>query len=109
MSVTFTDGNTLRDQLNSVWRQTGIKPKELEELLELPESCQHVWKWFLDLHSARTSSGFAPNPITYSDMYSYFTLLSMYPEEWELDLIKLIDRESLAVAAKEIEKKSNSK
>jgi hypothetical protein len=77
--------------------------------LELPTSCEHVWKWFLDLHSSRTSNGFSPDPITYHDMYSYFTLLGMYPEEWELDLLRLIDREVLKIAAKEADKKANSK
>lgn len=42
-------------------------------------------------------------------MYSYFTLHGMYPEEWELDLIKLLDREAMIIMNKEAEKKAKSK
>lgn len=101
----------MRDQLNSVWRQTGKKPKELDELLELPQSCLSVWKWFIDLHNARGSNGFGINPITYTEIKSYFDLIDLQPEEWEVTLIKLLDNEALAAYAKEaeLERKKNSK
>lgn len=99
----------MRDQLNNVWRQTGIKPKELDELLEIPQSCEHVWKWFIDLNSGRTSNGFGPNPLTYSDIYSYFTLYNMYPDEWELELIKVLDKTALDAISKQIDKETKSK
>ena len=106
------DGSTLKDQLNSVWRQTGIKPKELEDLVELPESCFQVWKWFIDLHNARGSNGFGVNPIPYSEIKAYFDLIDVQPEDWEVTLIKLFDNEALSVYAKEAEaerKKSSKK
>lgn len=78
-------------------------------MVELPSSCEHVWKWFIDLHSARSSSGFGINPISYSDIYSYFNLIGMYPDEWELDLIKIMDRKVLSIQAKEAEKSLNKK
>lgn len=78
-------------------------------MVELPESCEHVWKWFIELHNSRSGSGFGINPISYSDMYSYFCLINMQPEEWELDLIKLIDRKILNIHAKETEKNLNKK
>ena len=78
-------------------------------MVELPSSCEHVWKWFIDLHSSRSSNGFGINPLSYSDTYSYFNLINMQPEEWELDLIKLIDRKVLAIHAKEAEKNLNKK
>jgi hypothetical protein len=77
--------------------------------LELPESCEHVWKWFIDLNSTRSSNGFSPNAITYNEMHSYFTLINMVPEEWELDLIKLLDRTAMNHFAKEADKKSKTK
>jgi hypothetical protein len=86
-----------------VWRQTGIKPKELEDVVELPESCISVWKWFIDLHSARGSNGFGINPISYTEIKSYFDLIDLQPEDWEINLIKLFDNEALAAYAKEAE------
>ena len=88
----------------SVWRQTGKKPKELEELIELPDSCQQVWSWFLELNSSRSGNGFGPNPLNYSEILSYFTLLGTYPEQWELGLIKRFDLVAMEYFAKEQEK-----
>jgi hypothetical protein len=93
----------LRDQLNSVWRQTGIKPKELEQLKELPESCVPVWKWFIDLNNSRSSNGFGVNPLSYSDIKAYLDLIGVEVEEWELYLIKRIDNEALNSYSKEAE------
>lgn len=96
----------------SVWRQTGIKPKELEDIVELPESCVQVWKWFIDLHNARGSNGFGVNPIPYTEIKAYFDLIEVQPEDWEVTLIKLFDNEALSAYAKEAEterKKSSKK
>jgi hypothetical protein len=78
-------------------------------MVELPSSCEHVWKWFIDLHRARSSNGFGINPISYSDTYSYFNLIGMQPDEWELDLIKIMDSKVLSIYAKEAEKNLNKK
>ena len=86
----------MRDQLNSVWRQTGRKPKELRDAIELPQSCYFVWKWFTELHTARGSNGFGLNPISYTEIKSYFDLIDIQPEEWEVNLIKALDNEALA-------------
>jgi hypothetical protein len=51
------------------------------------------------LHSTRTSNGFGANPITYTEMKSYFDLIQTEPEEWEVELIKLFD--SIALDAYE--------
>lgn len=91
----------MRDQLQSVWRQTGHKPKELEDLIELPESCVPVWRWFIDLHNARGSNGFGVNPINYTEIKAYFDLMDILPEEWEVNLIKRFDNEALLAYAKE--------
>lgn len=93
----------------SVWRQTGIKPKELEELVQLPESCYQVWHWFLELHSSRSGNGFGANPISYTDIYSYFSLLDITPEQWELSLLRRLDNTALEHLAKEQEKARASK
>ena len=102
-------GNTLRDQLNSVWRQTGVKPKQLDELKELPESCAEVWFTFLKLHNARQGSGFGVSPIAYSEIQAYTNLYQIELEEWELDLLRMFDQAVLEIIAEEQEKKSTAK
>lgn len=47
------------------------------------------------LHSTRTSNGFGANPITYTEMKSYFDLMQIEPEEWEVELIRLFDNAAL--------------
>lgn len=100
------DGFTLRQQLESVWRQIGKKPKELENLITLPESCYFVWKCFSDLHNARSSNGYSLNPINYTEIKSYFYLIDIVPEEWEVSLIRRFDNEFLIAHFKEESSKS---
>lgn len=102
-------GNSLRDQLNSVWRQTGVKPKQLDELKELPESCTELWKIFIDLHNARQSNGFGMSPLTYSDISAYAHLYKIEFEEWELTLLRMFDQAVLQIIADDQEKKSTAK
>lgn len=102
-------GNTLRDQLMSVWRQTGIKPKQLDELPELPESCYHLWKIFIDLHNTRQNSGFGVSPISYLEIEAYSRLYSIELDPWELDLLKKFDSEVLAIIAEEQNKTAKNK
>ena len=88
----------------SVWRQTGIKPKELDDLPELPASCAGIWKIFVDLHNARPSGGMSVSPVLYSEIKAYCDLYNEHLEDWELYLIKAFDRVVLEVYAEESEK-----
>ncbi len=74
---------------------------ELEDLVELPDSMQYVWTWFIDLHNARTSNGFGLNPITYSDMKAYFDLHGIDVADWQVSLIKQLDNVALNAFAKQ--------
>ena len=102
-------GSSIREQLENVWKQTGIKPKELENLIELKQSQYELWSWFLSLHESRSSNGFGVNPITYSDIDSFFKLKQIIPEQWEVDLIKRLDREVLAVYAEKSKQDAKKK
>lgn len=99
----------MRDQLENVWRQTGVKPKELDNIPELPSSCEEVWSWFLNLHESRSSNGFGVNPIPYSDIDAFFRLKQIQPELWEIDLLKRLDRETLAVYAEKAKQDAKKK
>lgn len=69
---------------------TGVKPEELITG-EMPDCLNHVWYWFLQLNSQRTSNGFGINPISNQDMWFFFQLEKIEPESWELDLIRKFD------------------
>ena len=69
---------------------TGQKPKELDELIQLPEEFWEVWYWFLNLHSTRPI-GIGIGSITYTEIINYFRLYDIEPEPWEIDLIKIFD------------------
>lgn len=88
---------------------TGKRPKELDDLLEFPTDMMYQWKYFIDLHNKRTSSGFSANPITYTDMCSYFSLIGYRPEEWEIDLINSLDQVFLEVQQKQQEEQQKKK
>ena len=86
-----------------------MKPKELEDIPELPTSCMGIWGWFLELNESRTSTGFGFNPISYSDIDAFFRLRQITPEQWEIDLIKRLDREVLAVYAEKSKQEAKKK
>jgi hypothetical protein len=96
-------GNSLRDQLESVYRQTGIKPRELTEIVTLPESYRYCWEDYQRLSSTRPS-GFGVSPITYTEIASYFNLMGVVPEEWEVQIIRAFDNCALSEYAKSQEK-----
>lgn len=52
------------------------------------------------LHSTRTSNGFGANPITFTEMKSYFDLIQTEPEEWEVELIRIFDNIAIEVYEK---------
>lgn len=93
----------------SVWQQTGEKPKELDNLKELPTACYPAWKAFIQLHNSRSSSGFGINPIPYSEIAAYSAVMKEELDDWEVNLIKEFDSVALAQFAKEQEKANKSK
>lgn len=82
---------------------TGKKPAELEEMLELPDLFAEVWSWFLRLNNRRQSSGFGYNPLSYSEIAAFFDLLEYSPQQWELEVIEVLD----SVAMKHFEKEAD--
>ena len=85
------DGTTLLDQLRNVERMTGQTPKELLDLVELPDVFQECWRWFIDLYNTRSVGMTAANPISYTEMQAYFDLMQIEPEPWEVSMIKQFD------------------
>lgn len=88
-----------------VEKQTGVKPAQLRDLVELPESCEHVWIWFLRMHNTRQSSAFGGvNYISYSEMMGFFYIEGITPHPWEIRLINRLDSIAVEHINKEQEK-----
>lgn len=67
---------------------------------------QFVWAYFIELNNGRTSNGFGPNPIQYSEMEAYFRLIGIDITEWEIQVIKRLDNLKLKMHADEAEKEA---
>jgi hypothetical protein len=90
--------------LELVWDATGQKPRELDEC-EIPDAAMHIWEWFWELHSTRSSNGFGPNPISYAEIAAWSKLSSIKPNKHEVKMLRELDRVYLEAAAKEAKKK----
>ena len=66
----------------------------------------HVWKSFIEMSNRRSSNGFATNPISYSEIFSYFSLHQCQPQTWEIDAITKLDNIALEEFAKQAKAKS---
>jgi hypothetical protein len=51
---------------------------------------EHVWHAFCRLH-ARRRSGFAPEPIAWSDLDAFIRLTGARLAPWEIQLIEMLD------------------
>lgn len=85
------DGTTRRAHLESVERQTGRRPAELDGP-ELPADGSHIWAWFLELSTGRGSNGFGPDPISWLDLLAWTALTGMITRPAEIDAIMALDR-----------------
>ncbi len=66
---------------------------------EFPAEGALVWNAFVQLSSARTSAGFGPNPITFTEIDAYCRRVAdLMP--WEVETIRDLDDEFLASAMK---------
>lgn len=78
-------------------RLTGKVPQELAEAPELPASAVTEWRWYIDLASARRSSGFGASSLAWTDIEAYFRLRRIVPEPWEIEAIQALDATFLRV------------
>lgn len=84
------DGATLREHLESVQRQTGITPKELEPL-DVPYALEYLWQWFCELSAGRHYSEYGPQSLSYTEMLAWARLTGKQLMVWEVETLKRID------------------
>ena len=100
------DGATLRETLESIKKQTGIVPPELETL-KVRQSVMFLWEHFLHLNQTR-SSGMGVSAISYSEIKAYCELNDVSFSPYELKVIKSLDGLFLEHYNKQSEKETQS-
>lgn len=72
-------------------RQTGRIQPALEGQ-ELPLEARHIWEWFSELDLGRSSNGFGPNPISFTEIRSWAQLTGRTIRTSETRAILLLDQ-----------------
>jgi hypothetical protein len=85
-----SDGQPLIIHLKSIWRQSGIKPKQLE-LPEVNDAYLYLLNDFYQLSSHRSSNGYSPNPINYLEIDCWSRLTGKFITSSEVEIIMAID------------------
>ena len=103
MSEVQADGKTLRENLLNVQRQLKRTPKELEDLVEMPECMKEYYQWFCRL-SNRRPPGMGISAIPYSEMLAFFELMGIVPEIYEIEILEMFDNIAMKYYHKQSEK-----
>jgi hypothetical protein len=67
-----------------VWKTTGRKPRELEDIPLLPEEVGYIWDWYLRVRGHE--------PLTYSEIASWAALTGADPSPAEVEAIRRLDQ-----------------
>lgn len=81
-------GGSLGDHIAAIRRQRG---QEAAKPPALPLAFAHLWNAFIELHQARGSSGFGPNPISYAEIAAYRAVTGADLSPWEVKVIRALD------------------
>lgn len=84
------------DHLASAWERSGKEPRRLVEAQELPAGLELLWDDFLELHSARGSTGFGPARITFVDIDAWQRVNGVTLRPWQIEAIRRADNAYLA-------------
>jgi hypothetical protein len=58
----------------------------------MPLELSFLWDWFQELHAARGSNGWGPNPLTFSDIAAWAGLTGVAIRAPELQCLVILDR-----------------
>lgn len=68
----------------------------LEGKSQLRKDSTYLVDWFFELDSARQSSGFGIQPITYTEMSAWAGLRGIELFDWEVKVLRSLDRTRIA-------------
>ena len=83
------DGVTLQLHLENYWKQSGVKPEQLD-VDPIPLEIEYVWAWWLQLHETR-QMGMEANHIAYTEVASWSKLMQIQPTCFEIKCIMALD------------------
>ena len=89
-------GVSLKSHLESVERQIGVRPEELN-YPKFPELLSHVWRIFIDLSNSRNQGFSGGAPITFEQMKAYNDIMGNMIGPKEAEIIKKLDRAYLEI------------
>jgi hypothetical protein len=98
------DGASLREHLESAWRQKNFAPEAMPQKLRLPDipaAVAHLWDWFCELSGARTGSSGGPNPIQFSEIEAWARLTGRALAPRDVQAIALLDQAFFAELAEQ--------
>lgn len=88
-----SNGMTLREAAEQVWKQSEIMPASLADLPELPALGARVWSAFMTLNRRRQSGGLGINPLTFAEIEAWTRLTAAELLPWEVRALTAIDDE----------------
>ena len=97
LSKTDQNGVTVRAHLETVEKQTGKRPKDLEGP-EFPYELSHLWSAFVFLSSGRSSGFSGPEGLSFSEIKAWSELTATPVSPADVDVIKKLDTLYLRVA-----------
>lgn len=99
LSVPEGDAGTRRDHIEAAARSgSAAAQAELDEAAAAdPGASRYLWDWFLELHSARGSTGFGPAALSYSEIEAWARLTGRRPSALEVFALKGLDQAYLEI------------
>lgn len=74
----------LRNHLEQVYKQTGVKPLKLREQPDKPDELEYIVDWYLEVKTHEA--------LTYTELASWSAITQVGLLPWEVDVIKTLDR-----------------
>lgn len=86
------DGATLREHYESIWKQTGSMPAELDTP-ECPPGLRHIWEYFgrVSLRRSFTSEG-VPVPVSNQELSAWQALNGVSLSTFEVEVMDGLER-----------------
>jgi hypothetical protein len=94
-----SDGKSLKDHLEALQRFSGKRDSRLDTT-QIPTAGFFLWKTFWSLSARRTSNGFGPNPLMFSEVQAYTELFEETLGPRELEILFQMDDAFLSAVHK---------
>lgn len=73
----------------------------------IPLEGQHLWEWFWELNTARTSNGWGANPIGYEQIQTWASLTGTITRPSEIRVLRAMDEQWMMMMSKKPDKEDD--